>query len=483
MLKHALNLFAAAWRGQRDSSSLAVLRIGVGAILVWEVFRFHNLGRIEAYNRLAYHFPWAGLEWVKPFPEPFLQWFFVALAASAALMSIGLFYRSAAIATTAGFVYIFALDQSYYLNHFYLVCLLLALLASMPAADEWSADVALGRRRRRPTIPAWPIALIRTQLFIVFTFAAIAKLNTDWLCGYPLRTWVASRSEHALFASLTDNAWLLWTFVYGGILGDLLFIPAILWRRTRLIGLAAWTGFHLCNAAFFQIGIFPWLMLAATVALLPQSLPRATLARLRGRSAIAHDPEVDASTPVTPALVRVLIVVWIVVQVALPLRHVALPGWVDWTEEGHNFAWRMKLRSKSGTAMFDVYDPTSGRHWKVSPDTYLSPVQARKLAGRPELVRLWAHWLAERWGQAGFEDVTVRADVLTSLNGRRRTPLVDPTVDLAAQPWTLGAASWILPLDEPLPACAWAVRPGTPNQSRLLVVLQPVLRASLRNPD
>ena len=40
----------------------------------------------------------------------------------------------------------------------------------------------------------------------------------------------------------------------------------------------------------------------------------------------------------------------------------------------------------------------------------------------------------------------VRARTFVSLNGRRPQPLVDPDVDLAAQPRDLSHASWIVPL-------------------------------------
>jgi hypothetical protein len=44
----------------------------------------------------------------------------------------------------------------------------------------------------------------------------------------------------------------------------------------------------------------------------------------------------------------------------------------------------------------------------------------------------------------------VRAQAMTSLNGRERQLLVDPTADLAAQPRRLTPAPWILPLYQPL---------------------------------
>jgi hypothetical protein len=41
-------------------------------------------------------------------------------------------------------------------------------------------------------------------------------------------------------------------------------------------------------------------------------------------------------------------------QVLFPLRHFYYPGDVVWNEEGHRYSWRMKLRDKSGIAIFNV---------------------------------------------------------------------------------------------------------------------------------
>jgi hypothetical protein len=42
--------------------------------------------------------------------------------------------------------------------------------------------------------------------------------------------------------------------------------------------------------------------------------------------------------------------------------------------------------------------------------------------------------------------VRVYADAWASLNGRPRQRLIDPSVDLASEPWSLWPKRWILPL-------------------------------------
>ena len=68
--------------------------------------------------------------------------------------------------------------------------------------------------------------------------------------------------------------WVVYSFVIGGLLLDLLVVPLLLWRRTRLFAFVAAVLFNLINAVIFDIGIFPWLMLGALLIFFPPDLPR-----------------------------------------------------------------------------------------------------------------------------------------------------------------------------------------------------------------
>jgi hypothetical protein len=72
------------------------------------------------------------------------------------------------------------------------------------------------------------------------------------------------------------------------------------------------------------------------------------------------------------------------------------------------------------------------------------------MATKPDLVLLFAHHLAEEKRREGSDDVTVRARVRVSLNGRQPQLLVDPDVDLTKEHVGLLPARWIVPLTTPL---------------------------------
>jgi hypothetical protein len=109
----------------------------------------------------------------------------------------------------------------------------------------------------------------------------------------------------------------------------------------------------------------------------------------------------------------------------------------------------MKLRDKEAEARFLI--TAHAKTWMVDPYDELSERQAVKMSTRPHMIIHYAHHLAEQKKMEGYAHVEVRAHVKASLNGRRYQTLVDPRVDLAAQPRALfKRASWIEPLRIPL---------------------------------
>jgi vitamin K-dependent gamma-carboxylase len=143
-----------------------------------------------------------------------------------------------------------------------------------------------------------------------------------------------------------------------------------------------------------------------------------------------------------------------VLQIAVPLRHLAYAGDVRWTEEGYYLSWRVVLTEKAGWLEFWVTDPATADTWVVQPTLVLEDWQARQAAIRPDLALTAAHLVAQHYRDLGRE-VEVRADSWVSFNGRPRQRLLDPAVDLAARdrgiaPFGFDASSFVLPLDPPV---------------------------------
>ena len=441
-----------------DISFLVFFRILFGGILLWEVYRYFTRGWIERYFvEPAVNFTYYGFSWVKPWPGRGMYIHFFVLGLAAACVMVGFLYRFAAPVLFLGFTYFFLLDQTRYMNHFYLVCLISFLMCFLPAERAFSVDALLRRKIRSDVVPAWTLWLLRIQVGIPYFFGGLAKLNSDWVPGgEPMRTWLRPFAAVPDIGAVFKAEWVVYSFVIGGLLIDLLVVPLLLWRRTRPFAFAAAILFNLINSVIFEIGIFPWLMLGALLIYFPPDLLR-RLARAfmsPGEEFLDTKPLQVSVGPApnftSQKLVIGLLAAYLAFQLVFPLRHYLYPGNVSWTEEGHNFAWHMKLRTKTGEAVFTITHPASGQTWIIKPEDYLESHQLMKVITKPDLLIHFGHYLAEEKSREGYENVEVRAQVMVSLNGRERQLLIDPNVDLAKEQVSLLPTRWIVPLTTPL---------------------------------
>ena len=68
---------------------------------------------------------------------------------------------------------------------------------------------------------------------------------------------------------------------------------------------------------------------------------------------------------------------------------------------------------------------------------------------RPEMIRQFAHYLAELKSRELGSPVEVRVRSAIQLNDRPPQPLVDPAIDLAKEPYRLGPADWVTRIPGP----------------------------------
>lgn len=437
-----------------DIASLVYFRIAFGLIMLWEVWRYFDHGWIGRYwIDPVMNFTYYGFDWVRPWPGIGMYLHFVGLGALAIGIILGCGYRFCTTLFFLGFTYIFLLEKARYLNHFYLICLLSFLLIFIPAHRAFSIDAGWRPKLRSQTAPTWALRMLQLQLAIPYFYGGVAKLNGDWLQGEPMRMWMGDRADFPLMGQFFTQEWMIYGLSYGGLLLDLLVVPLLIWRRTRVFAFGAALIFHLMNAQLFKIGIFPWFMIAATMMFFRPDWPRLVMGWKRPLAGDNHplsQTSPSSSLSRQQTLTLGFLGLYFVLQLLLPFRHYLYPGNVSWTEEGHRFAWHMKLRSKSADAMFVVFDEADNIVHIVEPEEFLPRWQARKMATRPDMILQFSHFLAKEFGEGESDRVEVRAEVFASLNGRGYQRLVDPTVNLAQASPTLKPMAWILPLQVPL---------------------------------
>lgn len=435
-----------------DIASQVAFRIAFGGILLWENCWFLLENQyLQGWIEPPFHFTYLGFEWIAPWPGTWIYVHIAVLGLLAVAIAVGWHYRIVSSLFFVGFTYLFLLEQARYLNHFYLVCLVSLLMIFIPAHHAFSLDVQSGRLARRRVVRAWTVWILRAQIAVVYFFGGVAKLNGDWLRAEPMRPWLADRTDMPILGRLFEFESSAWLFSYSGLLIDLLIVPLLLWKRTRIAAFLVALLFHLLNAWLFDIGIFPWFMIAATTLFLAPDWPRRCFRRFASLRAIDASIGIKSTLRPIGRTATTVLVVWLTLQCLIPLRHFLYPGVVHWTEEGHRFAWRMKLRHKDAEAWFHVKDPATGSSRTVFADSVLQPWQLRNMKTHPDMILQFAHYLAARELEAGRPGVEVRASAMATLHGRPLQLLIDPSVDLAAQPRSIRHMPWIVPLRHDLP--------------------------------
>ena len=427
-----------------DAASLGFARIVLGAMIAWDAARFWHFGWIDEYYILPkFHFTYLYFGWVHPWPGNGMYVHFAAIFVLGVLVALGLYTRAAMALLFLAYTYVFLLEKSVYMNHYYLIALLCFLMIWMQPHRAYSID-----RRRHPelptTVPRWNVLLLRFQLFIVYFYGAIAKLNPDWLAGEPMYSEIVRGGPDVpQVAAHFPPALLAYAIAYAGIAFDASVPVLLCFRRTRLVGFGMAAVFHLLNDIFLRIGVFSYLMTGAITIFFDPDWPR-RLARRWGRAAPAPPATASASSPPTRWAGLALLHLYVLAQLLIPLRHWLYPGQVGWTEDGHRFSWHMKLRRKVGTMTITVTDPATGRRWTINPADDLRERQLQKLETFPDMVLQYAHYKRDELRAHGIGDPIITVDWQCSLNGAPEQPLIDPTINLARQEESIWPAPWIV---------------------------------------
>jgi hypothetical protein len=425
--------------GTKNIVPLAVLRIVFGMVLLVSTIRFMVKGWIYAfYIAPTSHFPFQGFEWVRPLPATGMYLVFGAMLLTSLLITAGLFYRWAVAIFLLCFVYVELIDKTFYLNHYYFVSLFVFLLLLVPANRYFSLDVLRKPSLRTDRAPAWTIRIFQAQLLLVYLFAGLSKLNPDWLLrAMPLRIWLPANTGLPVIGPLLGQTWVAFAFSWFGAVFDLSIGFLLLYRPTRKFAYFFVLLFHLLTACLFKIGMFPWIMIAATMIFFSDDRP------LPSRTLIQRT--IKKTFPTTFPFRRTLLGIYFGLQVIVPLRFLLYPGHLFWTEEGYRFSWRVMLMEKSGTDFFFVKDPLTGRKGEVDNAKFLTPLQERMMATQPDMILQYAHHLKEVYQEKGVKDPVVTVESYVTLNGSGSRLFIDSTVDLAKQPENLYHKTWILP--------------------------------------
>jgi hypothetical protein len=430
---------------------LVVFRIAFGLLMFASTLRFILKGWVaQLYIDPKVYFPFYGFEWVKPLGETGMYILFGLLLVSSLFIMLGLFYRISAIVFFIVFTYVELIDKTNYLNHYYFISLASLLLCFLPAHHWFSLDSRVLKVSIRSTVSNSAILILKFQVAILYFFAGVAKLNPEWLFdAMPLKIWLRAFTHYPIIGPYMEDAWVAYLFSWFGCVYDLC-IPFLLFNK-KTVRLAYFFVFvfHVCTALFFNIGMFPYVMMTITVIFFSEDFHKRIISFIAGVLRFRFSDANPGATSWKPALIfRNFIIAFFIIQLALPFRYLFYNGNLFWTEQGYRFSWRVMLMEKAGTAFFYVKDKKTNKEIEVTNCEFLTPFQHKMVCTQPDMILDYAHFLKKHYSEQGFEDPAVRVEAYVTLNGRPSTLLIDPNTDLTKYSDGFAEKKFILPLSE-----------------------------------
>ena len=448
-----LNKLTTYLNTQTNAAPLSMFRIGFGIMMLTSIIRFWSYGWIEKlYLEPIFHFSYYGLEYIKPIGV-YTYFIFFICGLSALFVALGLKYRIAIITFFLSFTYIELMDKTTYLNHYYFISVLSFLMCFLPANAYFSID-AIIRKKQYNKIPKWTIDCIKLLLGIVYVYAGLAKINSDWLYkAMPLKIWLPSKYDLPFIGeSLMQQEWFHIAMSWSGMLYDLSIPFLLLYKRTRIFAFVLVVFFHVFTRVLFPIGMFPYVMIVGTLIFFDYRVHKRILNTIRRLFNFlrlkASNIENSSYKVSNRKIILPIIVLFFTIQLLLPFRYVLYPNELFWTEEGYRFSWRVMLMEKEGYAEFKIVNTETGHSFSVNNSDFLTAFQEKQMSTQPDFILEYAKYLKQHFLAQGHKNIEIYVDSYVALNGRSSERFINPKVDLLKQTESLKTKNWILPFKD-----------------------------------
>lgn len=427
-----------------DNTGLALWRIVFGLLISIEAFGAIATGWVQqTLVEPEFTFNFIGFDFLQPLPGNGMYFYFVLMGCFGIMVMLGYRYRWTMAAYALMWSCVYLMQKSSYNNHYYLMMLLCWMMVFFPASRSLSLDAKWIPNFKKLSMPRWVLIVVVLQIWIVFTYAAVAKIYPQWLDASVPEFFMKGKKSYWLIGDFLQQKWVHYSIAYFGILFDLLIIPLLLWKRTRVFAFCLSLFFHLFNSVVFQIGIFPYMSIAFALFFFSSET---LIKRFKLKRPIYQGNEV--SVPKFKTIGITLFSVYFLFQIGLPLRHWFIKDDVLWTEEGHRLSWRMMLRTRGGQLLFWVADKENGERHNYPYLPLLSSDQIKSVKSKPDFIWQMAQRIKKIEAEKG-RDVSVFATCKVKINQGTYHTFIDPEVDLASEKWNhFKHHDWILPSPE-----------------------------------
>ena len=256
-----------------DNTGLVLWRAVFGLLITIQAFGEIILGAVKRnFIDPEFTFNFIGLDFLQPLPGNWMYLYFAIMGIFGIGVMLGYKYRWSMFLYALMWTCVYLMQKSSYNNHYYLMMLLCWIMVFLPAHKWFSIDARQHTDLKSTSMPRWVLLFIILQIWIVYTYASIAKIYPDWLDGTTASLLMRGKKHYWLIGDILQLEWAHYAIAYVGIAFDLLIVPLLLWRKTRVIGFAISIFFHLFNSIIFQIGIFPYMSIAFAFFFFPSEI-------------------------------------------------------------------------------------------------------------------------------------------------------------------------------------------------------------------
>jgi len=320
----------------------------------------------------------------------------------------------------------------------------------LPCTSYFSAD-----KKENAKVPKWTIDSLKLLIIIVYLYAGLAKINSDWLIhAQPLKIWLKAKYTIPLIGeTLLQKNFSYYLFSWGGMIYDCIIPFLLLYKRTRNFAFFMVIAFHVMTRVLFPpIGMFPYIMIFSCIIFFDSSLHKKILDFIKSfsRLKINKSEKFKAVNNYTlnSRFIIPVVALFFLFQIIFPLRSNFYKGELFWTEQGYRFSWRVMLIEKAGYTTFKIVDNQNDKFFMVNNMEFLTPFQEKQMSFQPDMILEYAHYLGDTFKKRGLEDVSVYAESYVTLNGRPSKRFIDPTVDLYKIKIDLKHKKWIIPMKD-----------------------------------
>ena len=192
-----------------DNGALVLFRIFFGILIALECYGAMMTGWIhQTLIEPEFTFNFIGFNWLQPLPGIGMYIYFFVMGSLGICIALGYKYRFSVISFTVLWTAVYLMQKSSYNNHYYLLVLISAMMCFFPANPNYSLDAKTNPSIKNEYMFSYVKWMIILQLFIVYTYASIAKIYGDWIDFSFIKILMATKADYYIIGTLLQHPWV-----------------------------------------------------------------------------------------------------------------------------------------------------------------------------------------------------------------------------------------------------------------------------------